>query len=83
MYITTKLLEAYKEKKYVVELNASTISYDDLIYLKNKGVSLSDIRISHNFFPKKGTGLSYETIIEKVREVGGGGSGGGPGRKIF
>lgn len=27
--------------------------------------------------------LEYKTIIEKVREVGGGGSGCGPGRNIF
>ena len=34
-----EIVKYYKEKKYVVELNASTISYDDLIYLKNKGKS--------------------------------------------
>lgn len=63
-----EIVKYYKEKKYVVELNASTISFDDLLYLKNKGVSLSDIRISHNFFPKKGTGLGYETVIEKNKK---------------
>ena len=49
----------------VVELNASTINYKDLIYLRNKGVNLSKIRISHNFYPKKWTGLSSDDVIMK------------------
>lgn len=49
----------------VVELNASTVKYEDLVYLRSKGVNLSKIRISHNFYPKKWTGLSSEDVIKK------------------
>ena len=49
----------------VVELNASTINYKDLIYLRDKGVNLSKIRISHNFYPKKWTGLSSDDVVMK------------------
>lgn len=49
----------------VVELNASTIDYNDLLYLQAKGVNLSKIRISHNFYPKKWTGLSADDVIKK------------------
>lgn len=49
----------------IVELNASTIKYNDLLFLKDKGVNLSKIRISHNFYPKKWTGLSAADVIQK------------------
>ena len=64
-----EIIEMYhaqiNENGPIVELNASTIKYEDLMYLKYKGVNLSKIRISHNFYPKKWTGLSSKTIIEK------------------
>ena len=53
------------DKGPIVELNASTIKYNDLLYLKAKGVNLSKIRISHNFYPKKWTGLSVADVIKK------------------
>lgn len=60
-----EIVKIYKEKEVIVELNASTITLSDLTYLRKCGVNLSDVRISHNFYPKKYTGLSFETVIEK------------------
>lgn len=57
----------YKEGKYVVELNASTISIDSLYKLKEHGVDLTRVRISHNFYPKKYTGLGVNDMINKNR----------------
>lgn len=63
-----EIIEYYKKKEFVVELNASTISVPELLYLKKNGVCLSDVRISHNFYPKKYTGLSFEDVIKKNKE---------------
>lgn len=52
-------------KEIKIELNASTIKYEDLLYLKNHYVNLSEVRISHNFFPKKHTGLIYEEVVRR------------------
>lgn len=60
-----EICEMIKEKKFIVELNASTITKEKVNYLLNQGVILQDIRISHNFYPKKYTGLSRESVIEK------------------
>ena len=62
------IVKVYKEGKYVVELNASTISIDLLLKLKDLGVDLSRVRISHNFYPKKYTGLSIVDMIKKNEE---------------
>lgn len=50
---------------YLIELNASAISIGTLEYLKEQQVDFSRIRISHNFYPKPYTGLSYEDVLEK------------------
>lgn len=55
-------------KKIKIELNASTIKYDDLLYLKKNYVNLADLRISYNFFPKKYSGISYEEVQKKNKE---------------
>lgn len=60
-----EIVKMIKEKKFIVELNASTITKEKVNYLLNQGVILQDIRISHNFYPKKYTGLSRESVIEK------------------
>lgn len=60
-----EIVEYYFKNEFVIELNASTITVEELKYLKEKGVDLSKVRISHNFYPKKYTGLSIEDVIEK------------------
>ena len=52
-------------KGYLIELNASTISFMTLEYLINHNVDLKKIRVSHNFYPKPFTGLSYQDVEEK------------------
>jgi hypothetical protein len=34
-------------------------------YLKANGADFSNFRVSHNFYPKKYTGLSYEVVQKK------------------
>ena len=62
------IIKIYQAGKYVVELNASTISLDMLKKLKEQGVDLLRVRISHNFYPKKYTGLSPLDMIKKNEE---------------
>ena len=57
--------EMKKENGFVIELNASTIKEESINYLLNQGVVLQDIRISHNFYPKKYSGLSRKIVKEK------------------
>lgn len=63
-----EIIELCKQDKFIVELNASTLSKDKLEYMKNHGVNLSKLRISHNFYPKKYTGLSSEVVKRKNQE---------------
>lgn len=60
-----EIVELYKRKEFVIELNASTITEEKVNKLVNRGVLLQDLRVSHNFYPKKYTGLSRERVIEK------------------
>lgn len=53
-----------KVGKFVVELNASTMSPLKINELKSLGVDLSKIRLSHNFYPKIYTGLDRERVRE-------------------
>ena len=49
----------------LVELNASTINDRLLKYLKDNNADFSRYRISHNFYPKPYTGLSFKQVKEK------------------
>ncbi len=60
-------IDLYKNSPFKIELNASTLSYEEFQYLNNHGVDLRNVRISHNFYPKKFTGLSYEDVLSKNR----------------
>ena len=51
--------------KYKVELNASITEKELLEELKALGVDLTQIRVTHNFYPKPYTGLSQESVFEK------------------
>lgn len=58
------ILELMK-KGYLVELNASAVKEETMEYLKANGADFTNFRVSHNFYPKKYTGLSYETLKKK------------------
>lgn len=60
-------IDIYKNSPFKIELNASTLSYEEFQYLNNHGVDLRNVRISHNFYPKRYTGLSYEDVLKKNR----------------
>lgn len=62
-----EIADLYKNNNFIIELNASTISNSGLKYLESKGVNLNKVRISHNFYPKKYTGLSALDVIERNR----------------
>lgn len=49
---------------YDIELNASTLTEELVDYLKER-IDLSLVTVSHNFYPKKYTGLKYEDVKER------------------
>ena len=49
----------------LLELNASTLTQDYLEKLKELGANFSHLRVSHNFYPKRYTGLSIEDVKKK------------------
>ncbi|MFV0255088.1 MAG: MupG family TIM beta-alpha barrel fold protein [Erysipelotrichaceae bacterium] len=52
---------------FQVMLNGSVVKPEYLLEAKEKGIDIAKIILSHNFYPKKGTGLSRETFIKKNR----------------
>ena len=56
---------AMQNEDFLVELNASTINDRLLKYLKDNNADFSRYRISHNFYPKPYTGLSFKQVKEK------------------
>lgn len=58
------IVDLYNENKFIIELNASTITPTKLDYLRARGVDLSKVRISHNFYPKPETGLGFNKVKE-------------------
>ncbi len=49
----------------VLELNASTMTKDYLENLKANHANFSHLRVSHNFYPKRYTGLSLQDVANK------------------
>ena len=54
-----------QHEDFLVELNASTINDELLKFLKENDADFSRYRISHNFYPKPYTGLSFEKAKAK------------------
>ena len=54
-----------QHEDYLIELNASTVNDRLLEYLKDNNADFSRYRVSHNFYPKPYTGLSFERVKEK------------------
>lgn len=50
---------------YLIELNASTITKTLLERLKAKGFDFNKLRVSHNFYPKRYTGLTQLDLLTK------------------
>lgn len=62
---TKEELIGLQDKSYLIELNASMLKEEIVNYLVDNGINKERIRISHNFFPKPYTGLSYEDVKKK------------------
>ena len=58
------IINLVKEDKFIIELNASTLTKKRLDYLKHNGVDLRKLRVSHNFYPKPETGLAFKKVKE-------------------
>lgn len=52
-------------KKNMIVLNASTITKNDLKYLKNKGIDFNNVLALHNYYPKKYTGIGEKYFLEQ------------------
>jgi len=60
--------EVYKmsmENSFNLELNASTVTENDLNYLEMLGMDMNRLRVSHNFYPKPYTGLAQADVETK------------------
>ena len=64
-FSANEIAEMINEGKYHVELNASITEKQLLDELVTLGVDLTELRVSHNFYPKPYTGLSQDSILEK------------------
>ena len=59
------VLKMYKENKFTLEHNASSVTKAKVERLKELGIDLSKIRVSHNFFPKVYTGMDRGFVRKK------------------
>ena len=49
-----------------IQLNASTITEDFLTELKNSNANFVNVTALHNFYPRRGTGLSEDFLLQKT-----------------
>ena len=55
--------------KMRIALNASTITSDELIRLKAKGLHMKNVEAWHNYYPRPRTGLGSSDFIQKNNEL--------------
>lgn len=60
-----EIAQIAEQYNFYIELNASTVSKEQLKILQNKGLKLDRIRISYNFYPKPYTGMTYQEFIKR------------------
>lgn len=53
------------QEKFIVMLNASVVTKEDLLNYEKAGMNLSEVVLTHNFYPHKNTGLEEDYFIEK------------------
>ncbi len=56
-----------QNKDYRLNLNASTLTESDIKDIVFHGGSLENLEASHNFYPRKETGLAQELLLKKNR----------------
>lgn len=59
---TKEEILSYQNRSFNIQLNASTIKNDLIEYFRANNAKLEKYSLSHNFFPKPYTGLSYEEV---------------------
>ncbi|MDT2830126.1 MupG family TIM beta-alpha barrel fold protein [Vagococcus carniphilus] len=77
---------ANASKNLTIGLNASTLSSEDVLNLKKYGADFSNMEFWHNYYPRKETGLSKKSFIDKnkwLKELGGKIIAFSPGNKIL
>ncbi|HQC74846.1 MAG TPA: MupG family TIM beta-alpha barrel fold protein, partial [Bacilli bacterium] len=60
-----EMLELANKYPFFLELNASTVSEQQLKTLLMMGLDLRRLRVSHNFYPKPYTGLTQEQVLKQ------------------
>jgi beta-N-acetylhexosaminidase len=59
------IVKLSRESECFIELNASTITRQKMESLISQGLNVNNVRLSHNFYPKKHTGLTREKVKEQ------------------
>lgn len=62
-----EIAELSQNKDYRLNLNASTLTESDIKDIVFHGGSLENLEASHNFYPRKETGLAQELLLKKNR----------------
>ncbi len=61
-----EIVNLSKESKFLIELNASTITNDKFERMIENGLNLENVRVSFNYYPKRHTGNSIEFVSERT-----------------
>ena len=64
-----EIVKMYKDNKFIIELNASTLTKEKAMKFLDAGVDLSKMRVSHNFYPKTYTGSSREKVARVSKDL--------------
>lgn len=56
------------QKDFIIMLNASVMTKEDLLKCEKAGLELDKIILTHNFYPHKNTGLDESYFMEKNRD---------------
>jgi hypothetical protein len=48
-----------------IQINASTVTFEDLLYFQKMGANWENINACHNFYPRPNTGLDYDYFLEQ------------------
>ena len=51
--------------KYVIQLNASTVTEDWMKRLVKSGLNINNLTVCHNYYPRNNTGISLELLTER------------------
>lgn len=60
-----EIINLYHDNEFLIELNASTVTKEQLDYFVMSGMDLSRVRVSHNFYPKPETGLTADEVVRR------------------